>query len=278
MVKVNFLKQLFCKTREVSSTDNTSQSLARSKDYNYNYSNKNISIGSGEEQVEVEINHDDDDEFFEYIIGYYDVKRFLKMSINAEEPVHILLLGPPASAKTMFIRSLMKLQNSYFTDGGNSTKSGMLEYIFDNKPKYLLIDEIDKMPPKDQTFLLNLMETGIVSETKHKKTRTELMKTRVFASSNKTTNIISALRSRFFTIELEQYSYEQFCQITVNLLTKQHKVNEEIAKTIADAVWNKIKSKNIRDCIRIGRMAKSVHDVNFIINTLERYRKREVLR
>jgi Holliday junction DNA helicase RuvB len=278
MVKVNFLKQLFCKTREVISTDNTSQSLARSKDYNYNYNNKNISIGNGEEQVEVEINHDDDDEFFEYIIGYYDVKRFLKMSINAEEPVHILLLGPPASAKTMFIRSLMKLQNSYFTDGGNSTKSGMLEYIFDNKPKYLLIDEIDKMPPKDQTFLLNLMETGIVSETKHKKTRTEVMKTRVFASSNKTTNIISALRSRFFTIELERYSYEQFCQITVNLLTKQHKVNEEIAKTIADAVWNKIKSKNIRDCIRIGRMAKSVHDVNFIVNTLERYRKREVLR
>lgn|SRR5919201_3904381 len=277
MVKVNFLKQLFCKTREVISTDNTSQSLARSKDYNYNYNNKNISIGNGEEQVEVEINHDDD-EFFEYIIGYYDVKRFLKMSINAEEPVHILLLGPPASAKTMFIRSLMKLQNSYFTDGGNSTKSGMLEYIFDNKPKYLLIDEIDKMPPKDQTFLLNLMETGIVSETKHKKTRTEVMKTRVFASSNKTTNIISALRSRFFIIELERYSYEQFCQITVNLLTKQHKVNEEIAKTIADAVWNKIKSKNIRDCIRIGRMAKSVHDVNFIVNTLERYRKREVLR
>jgi Holliday junction DNA helicase RuvB len=274
MVKINFLRQLFCKTREVTSADNTSQSLARSKDYNYNYNNKNISIGNDE--VEVEIN--DDDEFFEYIIGYYDVKRFLKMSINAEEPVHILLLGPPASAKTMFIRSLMKLQNSYFTDGGNSTKSGMLEYIFDNKPKYLLIDEIDKMPPKDQTFLLNLMETGIVSETKHKKTRTEVMKTRVFASSNKTTNIISALRSRFFTIELERYSYEQFCQITVNLLTKQHKVNEEIAKTIADAVWNKIKSKNIRDCIRIGRMAKSVHDVNFIVNTLERYRKREVLR
>src|ERR687888_1624384 len=271
MVKVNFLKQLFCKTREVISTDNTSQSLARSKDYNYNYNNKNISIGNGEEQVEVEINHDDDDEFFEYIIGYYDVKRFLKMTINAEEPVHILLLGPPASAKTMFIRSLMKLQNSYFTDGGNSTKSGMLEYIFDNKPKYLLIDEIDKMPPKDQTFLLNLMETGIVSETKHKKTRTEVMKTRVFASSNKTTNIISALRSRFFIIELEPYSYEQFCQITMGLLIEQHKVKEEIAKATAHMVWNRLGSKNIRDCVRIGRIAKSVEDVDFISDTLRRY-------
>ncbi|MFL6329315.1 MAG: AAA family ATPase, partial [Nitrososphaeraceae archaeon] len=96
------------------------------------------------------------DDFFDYIIGYYDVKRFLKMSINTEEPVHILLIGPPASAKTMFIKSMMmKLNNSYFADGGNSTKAGMLDYVFDNKPKYLLIDEIDKMSTKDQTFLLN---------------------------------------------------------------------------------------------------------------------------
>src|SRR5690242_18792869 len=105
------------------------------------------------------------------------------MSIDADEPVHILLVGPPASAKTMFIKSLMKLNNSYFTDGGNSTKAGMLEYIFDNQPKYLLIDEIDKMSTKDQTFLLNLMETGIVTETKHRKTRTATnVKTWVFAS------------------------------------------------------------------------------------------------
>ena len=70
------------------------------------------------------------------------------------------MIGPPASAKTMFIKSMMtKLNNSYFTDGGNTTKAGMLEYIFKNKPKYLLIDEIDKMSTKDQTFLLNLMET-----------------------------------------------------------------------------------------------------------------------
>jgi Holliday junction DNA helicase RuvB len=102
----------------------------------------------------------DKDDFFDYIIGYHDVKKFLRMSINAEEPVHILLIGPPASAKTMFIKSMMmKLDNSYFTDGGNTTKAGMLDYVFENKPKYLLIDEIDKMSTKDQTFLLNLMET-----------------------------------------------------------------------------------------------------------------------
>ena len=145
--------------------------------------------------------------------------------------MHILLVGPPASAKTMFIKSLMKLNNSYFTDGGNSTKAGMLEYIFDNRPKYLLIDEINKMSTKDQTFLLNLMQTGIVTETKQRKTRTATnVKTWVFVSSNDVLNIISPLKSRFFVIELEPYSYEQFCQIAVSLLTRQHRVKEQIAK------------------------------------------------
>src|SRR5919198_1090003 len=212
------------------------------------------------------------DDFFEYIIGYNDIKKFLRMSINTEEPIHILLIGPPASAKTMFIKSMMmKLNNSYFTDGGNTTKAGMLEYIFDNKPKYLLIDEIDKMSTKDQTFLLNLMETGMVSETKHAKTRMEVLKTWVIASSNDISNIIPALKSRFFIIELEPYSYEQFCQITMGLLIEQHKVKEEIAKATAHMVWNRLGSKNIRDCVRIGRIAKSVEDVDFISDTLRRY-------
>ena len=221
---MNFLRQLFRIKRKLP----TVEKLGRPNHESV------IATGLSYGQIEAE-----DENFFEYVIGYYDVKRLLKMSIDADEPVHILLVGPPASAKTMFIKSLMKLNNSYFTDGGNSTKAGMLEYIFDNQPKYLLIDEIDKMSTKDQTFLLNLMETGIVTEAKHRKTRTATnVKTWVFASSNDILNIISPLKSRFFVIELEPYSYEQFCQITVSLLTNQHRVKEQIAKSTAFAVWN----------------------------------------
>lgn len=57
----------------------------------------------------------------------------------------------------------------------------------------------------------------------------------------------------------------------MRLLIKQHKVEEEIAKATAHMVWNKMRSRNIRDCVRIGRMAKSVQDVDFIIDTLRRY-------
>jgi Holliday junction DNA helicase RuvB len=183
---MSFLKQLFGITTKRTTTEQkldrpNHENIVTATDYKY---------GGG---------HDEEDNFFDYIIGYNDVKKFLRMSINTEEPVHILLIGPPASAKTMFIKSMMiKLNSSYFTDGGNSTKAGMLEFIFKNKPKYLLIDEIDKMSTKDQTFLLNLMETGVISETKHGKIRSEVLKTWVIASSNNISNIISPLKSRFF--------------------------------------------------------------------------------
>lgn len=205
------------------------------------------------------------DRLFDTIIGCEDIKRLFRMALDSAEPVHILLSGAPASAKTLFLQALMTLKDSYFVDGSNTTKSGMIDYIFDNKPKYLLIDEIDKMAGKDQTFLLNLMETGIVSETKHRKTRAITnVKTWVFATSNNISKMMIPLQSRFFVVNLEPYTYEQFYQITVGLLTKQHKVKEEIAEATANAIWDK--SANIRDCVKISRMAKSIEDVIFIVD------------
>jgi holliday junction DNA helicase RuvB len=107
------------------------------------------------------------DNLFGDIIGYDHIKRLFRMALDSDSVVHILLVGPPASAKTMFLTLLVQhLKNSYFTDGGNSTKAGIIDYLFENKPRYLLVDEIDKMAPKDQAMLLNLMET------KYGKTRT----------------------------------------------------------------------------------------------------------
>jgi holliday junction DNA helicase RuvB len=187
------------------------------------------------------------------------------MALNSDEQVSILLSGPPASAKTMFLESLSKLKSSYFVDGASNTKSGLIDCLFLNSPKYLLIDEIDKMSTKDQAILLNLMETGIVSETKHNKTRTGYMKTSVFATSNNVNDIITPLLPRFFVVELPTYTYEQFYQISVHILTEGHKVSQDIAKDIADRVW--ANSRNIRDCVRIGRMAKSVDDIQFLMGT-----------
>jgi hypothetical protein len=42
-------------------------------------------------------------------------------------------------------------------------------------------------------------------------------------------------------------------------------VDGGVASVIADAVWNK--SRDIRDCIRIGKLARSAEDVGFIVET-----------
>jgi MoxR-like ATPase len=206
----------------------------------------------------------DHDILFEDIIGYDRIKRLFRMALDSNSAIHILLVGPPASAKTMFLTSLVhNLKNSHFADGANSTKAGMIDYVFANRPRYLLCDEIDKMSPKDQAFLLNLMETGIVSETKYGKTRSANIKTSAFATCNNTKNLSAPLVSRFFVVELEQYTYEQFLEITNELLARR-KIEGGVGSVIANAVWNR--SQDIRDCIKIGSLAKNTSDVEFIVD------------
>jgi DNA replicative helicase MCM subunit Mcm2 (Cdc46/Mcm family) len=66
--------------------------------------------------------------------------------LRSNEPTHILLSGPPGTAKTIFLLSLRQhLKDSFFVDGGATTKAGIIDYLFKNGATYLLIDEIDKM-------------------------------------------------------------------------------------------------------------------------------------
>jgi Holliday junction DNA helicase RuvB len=143
--------------------------------------------------------------FFDEIIGHEHIKRLFSMILGSHEPTHMLLTGPPASAKTMF----QHVRESYFVDGGNATKAGIIDYLF----KYLLLDEIDKMSPRDQIFLLNLMETGIVSETKYGRTREAKINTSVYATCNDSAKSSGPLQSRFFIVELEPYTYDNFMKL-----------------------------------------------------------------
>ena len=210
------------------------------------------------------------EQLFDGIIGYNDVKRLFNLSFSSEKPVHILLVGPPASAKTLFMLSCMKLERSYFTLGSHSTKSGMMDYLFQKRPRYLIIDEIEHMPIKDQTALLSLMETGIIVETKFKKIRDTQLKTWIFATSNSTDQMLTPLLSRFMVLRFKQYKYEAFQEVSVHLLRREG-ISTEIAIATAEIVWSKMKSKDIRDCVKIGHLAKTKDDVNWIAETLRNY-------
>lgn len=230
-------------------------------------------LALGEGQQESILNHEYKNETSRFcsIIGYDDVKKLFNLSLESEKPVHILLVGPPASAKTLFMLECMKLERSYFTLGSHSTKSGMIDYLFQNRLKYLIVDEIEHMPSKDQTALLSLMETGLISETKHNRTRSTQLKTWVFATSNGTEHMLTPLLSRFLILHFKPYKLQDFQEITVHLLEREG-VSNEVANEVANAVWLRLKSKDIRDCIKIGHLARTKEDVGWIIEVIRSYK------
>lgn len=86
--------------------------------------------------------------------------------------------------------------------------------------------------------------------------------------------ISKPFRSRFMEFSLTPYSYDEFCEIAVNLLEKRYRHPEELSLKVAYIVWNKLESKDVRDILTIGKLSNSVNDVDFIATTLQKYKRR----
>jgi MoxR-like ATPase len=207
---------------------------------------------------------------FEEIVGHTDIKQIFVKAIRSKRPVHLLLVGSPGSAKTMFLTEIMRsLKVSYFVVGSNTTKAGLVNQLFERCPKFLLIDELEKMTLTDQTSLLHLMETGIISETKINKTRQMQLTSWVFATANSCDKIIQPLLSRFAILEIPEYTFEEFTEIALTRLAREN-IDKPIALSIAEKVWHELDSKTIRDVIKVGRLASSSEEISFVVKMLKK--------
>ena len=207
---------------------------------------------------------------FEEIVGHDNIKQIFAKAILSKRPVHILLVGSPGSAKTMFLTEIMRhYKESYFVVGSNTTKAGLVNQLFDRRPKFLLMDELEKMSVTDQTSLLHLMETGIISETKINKTRQIQLTSTVFATANSCEKIIEPLLSRFAILDMPEYTFEEFSKIAVTRVKKEN-IHESIARVIAEKVWNELGSKDIRDVIKVARLASNEKEISFVVKMLKR--------
>src|SRR5512132_1556116 len=205
---------------------------------------------------------------FENIVGNVDTKLILNKAILSKRPVHVLLVGKPGCAKTMFLTEIMRHQEaSYFVVGSNTSKAGLVNQLFERRPRFLLIDELEKMTITDQTSLLHLMETGIISETKINKTRQMELISWVFATANSYEKIIEPLLSRFAVLEVPEYTFEEFSEISISKLTKEN-IDECFARVIVAKVWNELGSRDIRDVIKVARLATNAKDIPFVIKML----------
>jgi len=101
-------------------------------------------------------------DLFNDIIGHDEVKEMLIAALSALKPVHVLLAGPPALAKTLFLWDIERVygESALWLLGSATSKAGLWDVIGERQPRVLLIDEIDRMSAVDAAGLLSLMEGG----------------------------------------------------------------------------------------------------------------------
>ena len=92
---------------------------------------------------------------FENKISCDNIRNLFLFVTKSHLPVNVLLIGPQGSPKTLFLMACMKIQQSYFTLESHGTEVGVwiMDYLFKNGPRNLIIDEIEYVPLIDQIAL-----------------------------------------------------------------------------------------------------------------------------
>jgi len=197
---------------------------------------------------------------FDMIVGHEEVKHWVQKSLTSPRPVHILLVGPPATAKSMFLEALGSLPGSQYALGGSSSRAGIADFLVHFRPRYLVLDEIDKMNREDFSVLLSLMQSGIVARLKKGMREVDRMTTWVFAGCNRRERLPPELLSRFVTFDFIPYTRAEFVEVAVAVITKHLEKDEDLARYIAEQVAKR--TRDVRQAIHVAELCDTAEEVD----------------
>jgi MoxR-like ATPase len=171
--------------------------------------------------------------------------------LDSDENHNLLLCGPPASAKTLFLLGILECRRGVYFDGSNTTNR-ILDVLQEERPRVICIDELDKMSRQFQNQLLNFLDGRIKVDKQHRSYDFEIKSAKVFATCNEINRLSKPLQSRFRRLYLPPYTKEQFLNISVKVCPK---LKEDTSRIIGEEVW-KQGSKDIRDIISLGKLIR----------------------
>lgn len=195
---------------------------------------------------------------FDDIIGYEDIKELLRECLQTEKPIHVLLVGPPAMAKSLFLLDIENVwgNRAMWLVGSATSRAGLWDGVADKQPRILLIDELDKMSGGDAAALLTLMEKGRLVRMKVHRALDIQMDIWVIACANRTYKMSPELLSRFKQFQISEYNATEFHNVVVRALEIHENVNHNDADEIAMRLVNK--THDVRDAVRVARLSKRV--------------------
>jgi len=208
--------------------------------------------------------------YLDVVIGLEKQKQILLDALMSKDPVHILFVGSPGTAKSLLLTAVSKMPNSYLFTAGTATKVGIRDIILNFKPRYLIIDELDKISnPNDLSVLLSVMWDKRISVNIKGKHILEEVNTSVIAAANKTYGLPQELLDRFLLIYIPNYSPEEKRKVIRGTLVKIEEVEEDLASHASEAC---VKSGlEIRECIQIVRMCRSKEEPKSCVSDYSSY-------
>ena len=216
---------------------------------------KNILAAESEEPVQTTNEPIQAVGLFGDIIGHDEVKELLLACLLAEKPVHVLLAGPPALAKSLFLWDIEQAagERAIWLVGSATSKAGLWDVVAERQPQIILIDELDKMNAVDTAALLSMMEGGRLVRAKRGRELNLSNQLRVVAASNRLGMLSPELRSRFAIRKLSTYSRSDYLTVVRGVLARR----EGLAQDLADEVASRLDgiSQDVRDAIRVARLS-----------------------
>lgn len=214
-------------------------------------------------------------DLFDCIVGYDDIKEEMKFTLAGSRRNHYLLIGPPATSKSLFLMELGRLGGTYTATGSRVTAAGLTDAFFTYQPNVLLLDEIDKIPMDSTAVLLSAMETGEVLITKYKTHRQLKLEVIVFAAGNTDRTIAPELLSRFDTkLYFPPYTFQDFITICRGYLSRYENISDTVAEYIGTLTWNLL-DKDVRTARGVARRLReaTTADVDRVVRFLRKYSK-----
>jgi len=195
------------------------------------------------------------EEIFSDIIGHEEVKELLAGCLTTEKPVHVLLTGPPALAKSLFLWDIERAggESVVWLVGSAISKAGLWDMVADRRPKVLLVDELDKVNAADTAALLSIMEGGRMVRAKKGRELNAHVDTRVVAATNVENRLSPELRSRFAIRRLGAYGRDDFRQVITGVMVRHEGISSVSAEKIADLLDGR--TQDVRDAVRVARLS-----------------------
>ncbi|MDP2954018.1 MAG: AAA family ATPase, partial [Chloroflexota bacterium] len=151
--------------------------------------------------------------------------------------------------------------------GGSSSRAGIADFLLQFRPRFLVIDELDKMKAEDYSDLLSLMQSGVVARLKKGMREVERMTTWVFAGCNRRERLPPELLSRFVEFRFSPYTREEFVQVAVAVITRQLGKDASLAQYIAEQVA--LRTADVRRAIHVAQLCDTREEVDRFLGDME---------